>query len=164
MRMIKILVILLVCIIPSLGHPHKYYHDCGICYVQIDDIDFGEYNPIDNHIVRSEALLRIRCSVPRTCTIYYTVKLIGGNSNNGFTRYMFSPSTKNKIYYYLVADHKCRWGDGTNGTCSIYGSVTGRCSGDEKEIIHVITGIIPPMQNVPVANDYQDHLTVIIEY
>lgn len=164
MKTVKILLVLMICFITSYGHPHRHNHNCGTCYVQIDDLNFGEYNPFDNTVVRSETLLRVKCNFLRACNIYYSVKLVGGNSNNGFTRYMYSPSTKNKIYYYLVVNRQCRWGDGTNGTCSIYGSVSGTCMGDSKEAIHVITGVIPPMQNVSAASDYQDRLTVIIEY
>jgi len=159
-----IMLVLLFCFILSYGHQHGHHNNCGTCYAQIDNLNFGEYNPLSNNVVRSESLLRVKCNFLHACTIYYTVKLVGGNSNDSFTRYMLSPSTGNKIYYYLVADHQCRWGDGTKGTCLIYGSLRGNSMGDSKEAIHVITGVIPPMQNVSAAHDYQDSLTVIVEY
>ncbi len=139
----------------------KKHHSYSVsCTAEMEDIYFGNYNPFETTVKRSFGYLKVRCS--GNGTAYFSVKIIGGNSKNPSRRYLLSPSTRGKLFYNLYY-HSCIWGSGGDGTCSINSSITVDTTGFSEKVF-TITGVIPPMQNVSAANDYQDILTVIIEY
>ncbi len=155
MKILKIVLISFVLwIYPSAGENN------GGCYAEVDNIDFGNYNPFEPVIKRTYTTLQVICNTQNR--VAFTIRLIGGNSNNPGRRFLFSPSTEGKLYYNLFY-RGCIWGDGTQNTCVISGITRSKRNLFSNKSFTIV-GIIPPMQNVPVANDYQDHLTVIVEY
>ncbi|SNZ07932.1 Spore Coat Protein U domain-containing protein [Persephonella hydrogeniphila] len=133
----------------------------GSCSADMENIYFGNYNPFEPVVKRAYGTLRLSCS-SSSANIFFSVKVIGGNSPDPAKRYLYSPSTDSKLYYNLYYKN-CVLGDGTNGTCVISGRI-GKKHGMCRNSNYFIVAIIPPMQNVSAASDYQDHLTVIIEY
>ncbi|WP_297455541.1 spore coat protein U domain-containing protein [Persephonella sp.] len=159
MRIIRIILISFLVLMESFAKGH-HHNNNGSCYAQINDIPFGVYNPFDRVVKRTYTTLRVVCNSKNN--IVFTVKVLGGNSNNPAKRFLYSASTGGKLYYNLFY-RNCILGDGTQNTCVISGMT--RCRKKHfTERSFCIVGVIPPMQNVPVADDYQDHLTVIIEY
>ncbi|WP_041530859.1 MULTISPECIES: spore coat protein U domain-containing protein [Persephonella] len=132
------------------------------CTADIEDLPFGNYDPFEVSVKRVPALLTVRCSGHRPVT--YTVKLLGGNSPDPTKRYLYSPSTDEKLYYNIFINGGCVFGDGTGGTCVISGTVQPKHHGGVQEVKHTVIGVIPPMQNVKAANDYRDALIIQIEY
>ena len=159
MKIVRIILISLLILIESFAKEHNLNNSVS-CYAQIEDISFGVYNPFDRLVKRTYATLRVVCNSKNN--ISFTVKVLGGNSSNPAKRYLYSASTGGKLYYNLFY-RNCILGDGTQNTCVISGMTRcGRKHFSERRFC--IVGVIPPMQNVPAADDYQDHLTVIIEY
>ncbi|WP_293446142.1 spore coat protein U domain-containing protein [Persephonella sp.] len=133
------------------------------CSVDIEDIIFGTYDPFDKHIKRTYTTLTVRCSHGmHKSGASFSISVVGGNSSNPQTRYLYSPSKNEKLYYNLYY-RNCVLGDGTGGTCKINVNIPPK-KNCYSEVQYIIVGVIPPMQNVSAAHDYQDNLTVIIEY
>ncbi|WP_457625650.1 spore coat protein U domain-containing protein [Persephonella sp.] len=138
----------------------SFAHMSGNCTADMEDLYFGNYNPFEPAVKRTYGILRVSCS--SSGNVFFSVKVIGGNSSDPERRYLYSPSTGSKLYYNLYY-RGCILGDGTGGSCVISGRVK-KMHGSHGESRYSIVGVIPPMQNVSAANDYQDTLTVIIEY
>jgi len=158
MNNIKLILVGIIVLINSVlagSHPN--------CSVDIDDITFGVYDPFEKHIKRTYTTLTVRCSHGiHKSGASFTISIVGGNSNNPLRRYMYSPSKNDRLYYNLY-HRNCVLGDGTGGTCKINVTISPK-KNSYSEVQYIITGVIPPMQNVSAAHDYQDSLTVIVEY
>ncbi|WP_457642937.1 spore coat protein U domain-containing protein [Persephonella sp.] len=141
-------------------HRYHNHHSTGSCTLEIEDLVFGSYNPFDLSVKRNFSYLKVKCS--GTGSVSFIIKFIGGNSSNYTNRYLFSPSTNGKLKYNIYYNN-CPVGDGTNGTCTIAGTVNIDSSGISEKVFS-LTGVMPPHQNVPAANDYYDIIQVFLEY
>ncbi|WP_456384177.1 spore coat protein U domain-containing protein [Persephonella sp.] len=139
----------------SYGHPRSLD---GSCTAEVEDLNFGSYNPFETEIKRIPFGIVVRCDEHTR----FTIKIIGGNSSNPVKRYLYSPSKDSKLYYNIYYNN-CPVGDGTGGSCVINGMTT-RSHHGLRAVTFTLLGVIPPHQNVPAAYDYQDTLEVIIEY
>ncbi|MBK3332082.1 fimbrial major subunit CsuA/B family protein [Persephonella atlantica] len=148
----------------AFGNPNKHHHGSNVeCILEIEDLNFGDYYPLEDSHLRTEALMKVKCSSAHGGAITYKIKLLGGNSPNPKRRFMYSAKTGAKIYYNIFTPHSCVWGDGSNGTCTIDDVIVIQNTSNEKA--YLIRGILYGGQkDVHVADDYQDTLTVIIEY
>ncbi|WP_457621081.1 spore coat protein U domain-containing protein [Persephonella sp.] len=138
--------------------------NCGhsTCSAEIEDLYFGNYDPFELSVKRVPVLLTVTCSGHKP--ISYTIKLVGGNSGSPKDRYLFSPSTEDKLYYNIYIDGGCVFGDGTGDSCVISGTAQLKHHAGIQEVKYTVVGVIPPLQNVSAANDYRDTLIIQIEY
>ncbi|WP_456401951.1 spore coat protein U domain-containing protein [Persephonella sp.] len=137
-----------------------HHHGSSSCYIEVDDLNFGEYNPFDINPKTVPANLKITCRAHHS--VNFSIKLIGGNSSDPNKRYLFSTSTGDKLYYNLYIDN-CVFGDGLGSTCVISGRLRSHHSAPV-ERIYTILGVIFPMQNVKAGGDYRDTLIIQLEY
>ncbi|WP_457619332.1 spore coat protein U domain-containing protein [Lutibacter sp.] len=137
-------------------------HHKSLCSVHFDEFPLGEYDPIVGFKDYVPAVLTVRCSGHKP--LNFTIKLLGGNSNSQKFRYMYSPSTKGKLYYNIYINNGCIFGDGTEGTCVLQGTYQPKHHGGVQEIRFTLIGKILPNQDVPVADDYSDTLIFEIDY
>lgn len=105
-------------------------------------------------------------------TVGYTIALSTGSSGSFTPRSLASGTSKLQYNLYTGPSPTTIWGDGTNGTQTVPGSLTGTC---QPVFLFIYTcdtpasqnstayGNIPAMQNV-VAGSYTDSITATVNF
>ncbi len=156
-----VIIFLSFILIPYVVYGKNHEHHSNQCSVHVKSLNFGTYNPLEMVVKRVPLQVNVRCFSDKPFS--FVIKLIGGNSSNPMERYLYSPSKNGRLYYNLYYN-SCIWGDGSNNTCIISGTVNSYHHHRLTELYFTIIGVIPPGQDVPAADDYYDNLQVIIEY
>lgn len=135
----------------------------GSCHLQVDyGVRFNDYDPFESQADIGVGRLHLRCQ-DKPASTAYRITLSAGNSGQFQQRYMVN-STQGKrslLNYnlYTASNHLQIWGDGLGRSAAVIGQVN---SSEIKQ--HSIYGVIPPRQTDVMVGEYQDTITVQVEF
>ncbi len=128
------------------------------CTVSATGISFGTYNPLSGSNRDDTGNVRISCS-GGVGTVAYTIRL--NRTSAGFSRMV---SGNHRLVYELYTDpaHTIVWGDGSNGTGVISGTLDVSRMGSSSS--HAVYGRLPGRQTSAAVGSYSDTLTFTLVY
>jgi len=140
------------------------------CTVSTPGLAFGGYDVFAAGVTNGSGTLSVKCNLnppPGNADVNYTISLATGSSNSFVQRKMKSvANAANTFGYnlYTTNAYAVVWGDGTGSTATISGSMGLKNSNPSQTNVHTVYGQIPALQDVAVANDYKDDVTVTVTY
>lgn len=93
----------------------------GNCSITASGVAFGTYNPLSSNAVDSSGSVQVSCEGPNNTVLSFSLSIPGTDASH---RYMNSTDSQLQYNLYTDASRTQVWGDGTNGTAVIPGSVT----------------------------------------
>ncbi len=119
-------------------------------------------------VTNGNGTLTVTCSYDSTDTgvinVTYTISLAAGSSNSFVQRQMKSGANAFGYNLYTTNAYSVVWGDGTGSTATISGTARLNNGHPSQTNTHTVYGRIPGLQDVAVASDYQDNVTVTVTY
>jgi len=137
------------------------------CAVSTPGLNFGPYDVFDAGATNGNATLTISCDLnppPGNADVNYTISLSTGSSNSFVQRQMKSGANTFGYNLYTTNAYSVVWGDGAGSTVTVAGSMRLTTPNPSKTNTHSVYGRIPALQDVAVASDYQDNVTVTVTY
>jgi spore coat protein U-like protein len=137
------------------------------CSVSTPGLNFGPYDVYAAGVTNSSGTLTVTCDLnppPGNADVNYTISLSTGSSNSFVQRQMKSGANTFGYNLYTTNAHSVVWGDGTGSTATVLGSMRLTSPSPSKTNTHTVYGQIPALQDVAVASDYQDNVTVTVTY
>lgn len=138
------------------------------CTLGLSDFNFGEYSAYADMPLDGAGQVVVRCtsSMGSSETVNYTLSLSGSNRAVGAMmrpRLLIGPGAPMEYNLYIEPGRITVWGDGSNGTQAISGSVAVQPMGDSQGM-NTVYGRIPAQQPSIAPGEYNDTLTVTISY
>lgn len=122
------------------------------CSISVSPLIFGIYNPDSGFNNDSTGTITISCAMGTS----YSISL----NNSGDNRRMTGPNDEALIYnIYTDSAYQNIWGDGTNGTSIVSGSITSLTGSNN----HTLFGRLFPKQDKP-SGLYSDTLIITVTY
>ena len=137
------------------------------CSVSSPGLAFGSYDVFAAGVTNGNATLTVKCDLnppPGNADINYTISLATGSSNSFVQRQMKSGANTFNYNLYTSNAYSVVWGDGTGSTATVSGIMRLKNSNPSQSNTHTVYGQIPALQDVAVANNYQDNVTVTVTY
>lgn len=139
-----------ICFLLLLFYFEKLFAACSI---NIENLNFGTYNPVQSGDNLSSANLSINC-LPH---MYYVIYSNSGSSGSFTDRQMRGGNKNLEILHYNLYTNTNRtniFGDGTNGTSYVSGL-----------LLNTVTlfAKIPQLQNISAGN-YTDNITINLNF
>lgn len=137
------------------------------CTVSTPGLAFGSYNVFAAGATKVNATLSIKCTLttpPNSVTVNYTISLSTGSSNSFVQRQMTSGANTLGYNLYTSNAYSVVWGDGTGTTKTVAGSMSLTSGNPTHTNTNTVYGQIPALQDVAVANNYSDNVTVTVTY
>jgi spore coat protein U-like protein len=137
------------------------------CAVSTPGLSFGSYDVYAAGATNGNATLTVSCNLnppPGNADINYTISLSTGSGNSFVQRQMKSGANTFGYNLYTTNAYSVVWGDGTGSTATVSGSFRLTSPNPNQTKIHTVYGRIPALQDVAVASDYQDNVTVTVTY
>jgi spore coat protein U-like protein len=137
------------------------------CSVSTPGLAFGSYDVYAAGATNGNATLSVKCDLnppPGNADINYTISLSTGSSNSFVQRQMKSGANTFGYNLYTSNAYSVVWGDGNGTTATISGSMRLKVPSPSQTNTHTVYGQIPALQDVAVANNYQDNVTVTVTY
>jgi spore coat protein U-like protein len=137
------------------------------CNVSTPGLSFGSYDVYAAGATNGNATLTVSCDLnppPGNADINYTISLSTGSSNSFVQRQMKSGANTFGYNLYTTNAYSVIWGDGVGSTATVSGSMRLTSPSPSKTNTHTVYGRIPALQDVAVASDYQDNVTVTVTY
>ena len=137
------------------------------CGVSTPGLNFGSYDVFAAGAVNGNATLTVTCDLnppPGNADINYTISLSTGSSNSFVQRQMKSGANTFGYNLYTTNAYSVIWGDGVGSTATVSGSMRLTTPSPSKTNTHTVHGRIPALQDVAVASDYRDNVTVTVTY
>jgi len=137
------------------------------CSVSTPGLNFGSYDVYAAGVTNSSGTLTVTCDLnppPGNADINYTISLSTGSSNSFVQRQMKSGANTFGYNLYTTNAYSIVWGDGTGSTVTVAGSMRLTSPNPTKTNTHTVYGRIPALQDVAVASDYRDNVTVTVTY
>jgi spore coat protein U-like protein len=137
------------------------------CSVSSPGLVFGSYDVYAAGATNGNGTLSVTCDLnppPVNATVNYTISLSAGSSNSFVQRQMQSGANTFGYNLYRTNAYSVVWGDGTGSTGTVSGSMRLRNSNPSQTNTHTVYGRIPALQDVAVATDYRDNVTVTVTY
>ena len=137
------------------------------CSVSTPGLNFGPYDVYAAGVTSSSGTLTVTCDLnppPGNADINYTISLSTGSSNSFVQRQMKSGANTFGYNLYTTNAYSIVWGDGTGSTVTVAGSMRLTSPNPTKTNTHTVYGRIPALQDVAVASDYRDNVTVTVTY
>jgi spore coat protein U-like protein len=137
------------------------------CGVSTPGLNFGPYDVFDASATSGNATLTITCDLnppPGNADISYTISLSTGSSNSFVQREMKSGANTFGYNLYTTNAYSVVWGDGAGSTATVAGSMRLTTPNPSKTNTHTVYGRVPALQDVAVASDYRDNVTVTVTY
>jgi len=137
------------------------------CSVATPGLAFGSYDVYAAGVTNGNATLTVKCDLnppPGSADVNYTISLATGNSNSFVQRQMKSGANAFGYNLYTTNAYSVVWGDGTGSTTTVSGSMRLKNTNPSQSNTHTVYGQIPALQDVAVASDYQDNVTVTVTY
>lgn len=132
------------------------------CTVSATAVDFGTYAPLTGASDPSTGTITLQCTAPSTVNLSWTIALGTGNSGSYVARTMNDGSGNLQYQLYTDSAYQTIWGDGTNGTSQVSGSVLLQL-GITYTTSYTVYGLIPGAQNV-APGTYNDSIVVTVTY
>jgi spore coat protein U-like protein len=137
------------------------------CSVSTPGLNFGSYDVFAAGVTNGSATLTITCDLnppPGNADISYTISLSTGSSNSFVQRQMKSGANTFGYNLYTTNAYAVVWGDGTGSTATVLGSMRLTSPNPSQTKTHTVYGQVPALQDVAVASDYRDNVTVTVTY
>jgi spore coat protein U-like protein len=138
------------------------------CTVTTPGLAFGNYDVFAAGATNGTGTLSIKCSKvagdPNNVNISYTISLATGSSGSYVQRQMKSGTNTLGYNLYTTTTHSVVWGNGTGSTSTVAGSMRLTNASPSITNTHTVFGQIPPLQDVAVASNYLDNITVTVTY
>ena len=137
------------------------------CNVSTPGLAFGSYDVFAVGATNGNATLTVSCDLnppPGNADVSYTISLATGRSNSFVQRQMKSGANAFGYNLYTTNAYSVVWGDGTGSTTTVSGSMRLKNTNPSQSNTHTVYGQIPALQDVAVASDYQDNVTVTVTY
>jgi spore coat protein U domain-containing protein, fimbrial subunit CupE1/2/3/6 len=139
------------------------------CSVSTAGLAFGAYDVFAAGAVNGSATLTVACSFQSgvdtgNTPVAYTLSLSSGSSNSFVQRQMQSGTNALGYNLYTSNAYATVWGDGTGSTNTVSGSLQVNPGHPTASNQHTVYGQIPALQDVGVASDYKDNVTVTATY
>ena len=137
------------------------------CNVSTPGLSFGSYDVFATGVTNGNATLTISCDLnppPGNADINYTISLSTGSGNSFVQRQMKSGANTFGYNLYTTNAYSVVWGDGTGSSATVTGSMRLTTPSPSQTKIHTVYGRIPALQDVAVASDYGDNVTVTVTY
>jgi len=137
------------------------------CSVSTPGLNFGSYDVYTVGATNSSGTLTVTCDLnppPGNADISYTISLSTGSSNSFVQRQMKSGANTFGYNLYTTNAYSVVWGDGTGSTVTVAGSMRLTTPNPSKTNTHTVHGQVPALQDVAVASDYRDNVTVTVTY
>ena len=138
------------------------------CTVSTPGLAFGSYDVFASGVTNGNGTLTVTCSYDSTDTgvinLTYTISLAAGSSNSFVQRQMKSGANAFGYNLYTTNAYSVVWGDGTGSTATISGTARLNNGHPSQTNTHTVYGRIPALQDVAVASNYQDNVTVTVTY
>jgi len=138
------------------------------CTVSTPGLAFGSYDVYAAGVTNGNGTLTVTCSYDSTDTgvinLTYTISLAAGSSNSFVQRQMKSGANAFGYNLYTTNAYSVVWGDGTGSSATVSGSMRLKNTNPSQSNTHTVYGRVPALQDVAVASDYQDNVTVTVTY
>ena len=137
------------------------------CSVSTPGLNFGSYDVFAAGVTNGNATLTVTCDLnppPGNADISYTISLSTGSSNSFVQRQMKSGANTFGYNLYTTNAYSVVWGDGTGSTAAVSGTMRLKNTNPSQTNTHTVYGRIPALQDVAVASNYQDNVTVTVTY
>jgi spore coat protein U-like protein len=138
------------------------------CSVSTPGLNFGSYDVFAAGATNGNGTLSVTCTInppPKNATVNYTISLSTGSSNSFVQRQMKSGANAFGYNLYTTNAYSIVWGDTTGSTQTISGTMQLNDKTNPSQTnTHTVYGRIPALQDVAVASDYQDNVTVTVTY
>jgi spore coat protein U-like protein len=137
------------------------------CTVSTPGLAFGSYDVLAAGVTNGSGTLSVKCDLnppPGNANINYTISLSTGSSNSFVQRQMKSGANTFNYNLYTTNAYSVVWGDGSGTTNTISGSMRLTNPNPSQTNTHTVYGQIPALQDVAVASDYKDNVTVTVTY
>ena len=137
------------------------------CSVATPGLAFGSYDVYAAGVTNGNATLTVSCDLnppPGNADVNYTISLATGRSNSFVQRQMKSGANAFGYNLYTTNAYSVVWGDGTGSSATVSGSMRLKNTNPSQSNTHTVYGRIPALQDVAVASDYQDNVTVTVTY
>lgn len=136
------------------------------CSVTSSGVAFGHYEVTQATADDGTGTLRVTCTRQAgvdPSSVSYVLGLSPGASGNYSARLM--PSGTNRLFYNLFANAARTqvWGNGSNSTVTVPGSLSFTGSQSSRAFNHTIYGRVPALQSVP-SGSYNDTIVVTITF
>ena len=135
----------------------------GVCFITVQDINFGNINPLSTTDIPATSQISIRCT--QASLNGYNIKLSTGSSGDYSQRLMQRMGGGSVMGYnlYTAANHTTVWGDGTSGTgfVGVVGHVTCNLG---NPCTHTIYGLLDIPQPTVWAGSYLDTITTTLTF
>ncbi|HUH93751.1 MAG TPA: spore coat U domain-containing protein [Casimicrobiaceae bacterium] len=136
------------------------------CSVSTPGVAFGTYDVFAASPTSSTGSIKVTCTLGAELfvRVNYTVSLATGSSNTFVQRTMKSGANALGYNLYTSNAYSTVWGDGTGSTNTLGGSMTLSIFNTSDSVTMTVYGRVPALQDVAVANNYQDNVTVTVTY
>jgi spore coat protein U-like protein len=139
------------------------------CSLSTAGLAFGGYDVFASGVVNGSGTLTIACSFQSgvdtgNTPVSYTLSMSTGSSSSFVQRTMKSGTNALGYNLYTSNAYSTVWGDGTGSTSKVSGSLSVNPGHPTVSNQHTVYGQIPALQDVGVANDYKDNVTVTATY
>jgi spore coat protein U-like protein len=144
--------------------PHS--HAVTLCTTSATPTVFGIYDPLYASPVQINSTVTVACIVTLAALnpIPYTISLGPSSTSNTMARAMAGPLGARLQYnLFTSASYATVWGNGTDGTQAVAGSVTPLSLASLVQQNHTVYGRIPALQTVRVGA-YLDAIMVTVDY
>jgi len=127
---------------------------------------FGSYDVFAGTASTTTGSVKVSCSLGAELfvTINYTISLSAGSSNSFAQRTMKSGANTLGYNLYTSNAYSTVWGDGSGSTSTVSGNMTVWFFVPNASTTTTVYGRVPASQDVAVANNYQDNVTVTVTY
>lgn len=136
------------------------------CSVSTPGLAFGAYDVFAASPMASNGTIKVSCTLGAEIfvRVNYTISLATGSSNTFVQRTMKSGGNSLGYNLYTTNAYSTVWGDGTGSTATVAGTITLSIFTPTGSTTTTVYGRIPALQDIAVANNYQDNVTVTVTY
>lgn len=132
------------------------------CTVSATALAFGTYSPLGGAADPSSGTVTLQCTAPSTALLSWTIALSTGNSGTYSSRAMSDGTGSLAYQLYEDSAYQTIWGDGSNGTAEVSGSLLLQI-GLTYTTSYTVYGLIPGGQNA-APGTYDDTIVVTVTY
>jgi spore coat protein U-like protein len=136
-------------------------HAAVACEISTSGVAFGSFAVIDDEPRDTLASITLSCTGRVGESVSYTIALSPGMGSE-VDREMGSGGSLLRYNLYSDSARRQIWGDGSNGSSTVSGSIT--ISSSPTRRVFTIYGKIPNGQQVARAGDYIDSICVLLSY
>jgi len=156
---------------PQLAHASSTCNGNQTVTVSATGVAFGSYDVFTTTSTAGIGTVTVSANCQhnggQTYILTYSVALSSGSAGSFTPRLMNAGSAHLQYNLYTDTTLTTIWGDGSSGTDTVSGSITGTCNGGGNQCngqqTSTVYANIPAMQNVP-SGSYSDTISVTVSF